>query len=206
MKTKFIEGTNKQYSITVEGQVTRHYRKNYDINKKEIVTLYNNIILTPDSRNTVRVSHKAITIPKLLRKVFGFNYCSNCNDKIDDNSTGKRTRQLCNDCLKRNQEDYNRKTYLKRRVLSTRILLTDKQKIINHQKSRDNWILNNPEKYKKKIIKFNKLKVENINKSYVADCLKMPVLLIHGTLYDAKRNQLKLHRELKKQKQNDNNK
>lgn len=87
LKSKFIEGTNEQYSIREDLSVIKHNK-----NKKK------DKILKLDVNNSIRiiVNKKLIRFnPRTLMQThFGFNYCKRCNNKyIRDKQTS-----LCTNC------------------------------------------------------------------------------------------------------------
>ena len=95
LETKFIEGTNNQYSIRNDGVVISHYIFNSLANKKIIKEK----VLKISSINTVcfRVNKTKITrsVQTLLFKTFKYKFCVECNNKhyIEQD-------RLCNDCKK----------------------------------------------------------------------------------------------------------
>lgn len=89
MKTKFIEGTNKQYSIREDGIVISHKsNKILKVNKKGHITL----------SLGARKKAKVITPSKLLKDYFQGVKCKQCN-----NNVFKPYFKLCNDCIKNNK-------------------------------------------------------------------------------------------------------
>ena len=96
MKSKFIEGTNEQYSIRDDGVVTRHYKhtrgkliiKNFNlkVDSNGIIVYYNH-----NEKNRIALQY-------LLFDYFGFRFCKKCNNKFSK----KRENKLYNSCLKPN--------------------------------------------------------------------------------------------------------
>lgn len=199
MKSKYIEGTEKKYSIREDGQVIRHYKNNYDINQKKVIRTYNNKILVPDKSKRVRINLKSITIRKLLRQEFGFVCCNKCNHKIYTNSNSRRSKELCDNCLIKNQKDYHHNQYMKRRVLKPIVLLSEEQKKINIQKSREKWIKGNPEKLEEATYKRNKRKFKNLPKYEIASRLGLKVSELTDELYNEYKNLILFKRKVAKE-------
>jgi hypothetical protein len=99
METKFIEGTNQQYSIREDGAVISHYFRKANKNK-----IYRDKILLPVCGfNTCTISindeRKKVSFQYLLHEYFGYRICSKCSNKIY--SISKR---ICYDCYKQKQK------------------------------------------------------------------------------------------------------
>jgi Zn finger protein HypA/HybF involved in hydrogenase expression len=109
VKTKFIEGTNKQYSIREDGQVIIHYirRKNNKIIKyKEIKLLkQDNVKSIVIFVNRIRVKR---TSNALLKEYFNTFLCKDCNKYY------KKTTHavLCNTCYNKRRKLSKAKTYI----------------------------------------------------------------------------------------------
>ncbi len=102
MQTKFIEGTNEQYSIREDGVVIKHYKKQRISNVITINVETNNIIKILKG-NCVNIHFngkpKRLSISKLLFVYFGYAICNQCNNNfIPDISPVK-----CNNCRKENK-------------------------------------------------------------------------------------------------------
>jgi hypothetical protein len=118
LETKFIEGTNNQYSIRNDGVVISHYKirlgkifkwhKEIKGNTQGIVTFFH--------RSPMKWS---TTIKELTKTYFGFYYCKCCGDKVYDKPA---TSYHCNSCVKKNLKQSvityksNNKTALKERT------------------------------------------------------------------------------------------
>jgi hypothetical protein len=96
MKLKFIEGTNKQYSIREDGVVIKHYKRQRITNTRMDKIITNNILkVTKDSVDIV-INNKPnrILVCNLMRKYFNYTYCKSCNDKFVNDINNK----ICNNC------------------------------------------------------------------------------------------------------------
>lgn len=190
MKTKFIEGTNKQYSIREDGVFTRYYTINYNINTKNFdKTIFKEEILK-DKKGTVYIgNHKRISTNKLLRQYFKQVYCIKCKVKVEDLTVGKRTKSICINC----KTIPSKRIYIRKPV---KPLLTDEQKKINLQKSRKNWEKNNIEKIKKNIDRNNKRKFNELPKYEIASRLGINVKDLTDDLYNHHKINIKIKRLL----------
>lgn len=109
MKTKYIEGTDKQYSIREDGEVILNYKRNRFggissvICGNPIKKFRKNVSL----RIKGRKNNLTVTIPSLLKKHFKFYYCSICNKKVNDDSLYSHK---CKNCIKENLKQYNKNT------------------------------------------------------------------------------------------------
>lgn len=131
MKTKFIEGTNEQYSIREDGIVIKHYYLTYNQYLKTPKIL-NKISYPAISKITNVVSitlsnnkHKSFAINTLLKNYFGFYYCKKCNTKVFN----KQFRySVCKKC--------KNKKYKKNRIKNKEhIINRDRKKISNIDRS-----------------------------------------------------------------------
>ena len=85
MKTKFIEGTNKQYSIREEGKVISHKKSGDKVLK---------IVKGQVSLSVHGVSTN-VFISYLLKQYFNYFMCKSCNTKVKGN---EKKRSLCVKC------------------------------------------------------------------------------------------------------------
>jgi hypothetical protein len=199
MEIKFIEGTNQQYSIREDGVVFRNYRHNYNINTKKIdIIKHLCYIVKPykvsEKCNTVSINKKSsISVNVLLKNNFGFTLCSKCDCKIYNQSTNKRTRNICDNCQARNTKNYHKPS-----IKKEKILLTIEQKKINLVKSRLKWIINNPDKNRNGINKRNLKRNTNLPKYEIAFRLKIPNTILTNDLYQEKKELLLFKRQLAK--------
>lgn len=155
MKTKFIEGTNKQYSIREEGKVISHKKSGDKVLK---------IVKGQVSLSVHGVSTN-VFISYLLKQYFNYFMCKSCNTKVKGN---EKKRSLCVKCKVTVKESNAR--YFK--TLSP----------LSKQKRR---------KYKRE----SRLKLKDF---YIREKLNVSNIPISKELIQAKRQQLLLHRELKK--------
>ena len=162
MKTKFIKGTNKKYSIREDGVVFGY---------KGVMTPQkrcDNSILVIIKINGKRTS---LSVRRLLLEYFNIFNCYRCNEKYKRNQLAKGF--ICKNCLlKSKKQDIKR------------------------------FIEKHPDIQRKYHEKYRK----NLKEFYILNLLHMKSSdNIPKEIIELKRNQLKLHRELKKQKQNDTN-
>jgi hypothetical protein len=79
LETKFIEGTDNQYSIRNDGVIISHYLKTRGINS------YRDKILTVHTYNNCSIyiegKKKTVSPQILLFQYFGFRRCIKCNEK-----------------------------------------------------------------------------------------------------------------------------
>lgn len=111
LQSKYIDGTNEQYSIRIDGEVIQHYKLTWAGNitkngidkctkKYGINTKYVNI--TKNGKNN------SISINTLLAEYFNFKFCAGCKCKLFDLSKIK-----CNKCIKEYDINYNDKARFK---------------------------------------------------------------------------------------------
>lgn len=101
MKTRFIEGTNEQYSIREDGVVIRHYRHTHTGRITYIESIMKTYLSGKNNTSPfVYLSKgkssktKSRTINSLLRAHFGTCICVSCNTLFEVQSNEYR----CNDC------------------------------------------------------------------------------------------------------------
>jgi hypothetical protein len=172
MKTKYIKGTNKKYSIREDGVVFINYYLRNNVKK-----YYNDIkILKPRKDNLVKINRKRMSLMKLLRDHFNIFYCKHCNKK----------KKIIND---------DQSVYVCKKCQKKQLIIVQKE-----------WRNRNLELSRERSRLDSKKNRDNLTDRYIIKSFKIKVIgNIHKELIELKRNQLKLHRELKKQKQNDTN-
>lgn len=175
MKTKFIEGTNKQYSIREDGFVFRNY-----IDGRPALQLKTML----DKTVCITINKKKFkpSIRKLMFDHYGFKICKSCNSKIFDSLKG---RFLCDDC-KLNKKRKRHREYKKRhpevdKNYAIKLLQTD------------------PERYYSYKNKVNYKIRTNITKAYVSTALKIPVADLSDDLYHHHRNFILFKRQVAKE-------
>jgi len=125
METKFIEGTNEQYSIREDGVVISHYLRTRGINS------YRDKILPKHIHNTgsiyINGKKKTVSFPYLLHEYFGYKFCIKCNNKVYTISN-----YICDDCNKKREKKYSdammvniTKRYVSRQLKLPMSLITD---------------------------------------------------------------------------------
>jgi hypothetical protein len=99
LESKFIEGTNNQYSIRSDGAVISHYKfyKN-QYSSSKIIREY---IFSPVGKYGYVYPHKGYRVnPQfLLAKYFGFRFCAECKNKF---SSPAIKNIKCDKCKKAN--------------------------------------------------------------------------------------------------------
>ncbi|MGK0464819.1 hypothetical protein [Clostridium sp.] len=185
MKSKYIEGTNKQYSIREDGKIIRNYkwlgRKEYGHQEfKNVIIPYKK---APKRKNSkcviVRSNGKTFNFysNSLLSKYFGFIICPSCKNKIDTDTHLRK----CKVCIENNE-------------YKSRINWRSKNKYIILKSQRKHY-LSNIDYYRNKGNK----RTEKLHDNYIASKLKIKSKYLEKDLKELKKNQLLLHRELKKQ-------
>jgi len=168
MKTKFIKGTNKKYSIREDGVVFSNYY--FNNNGDKVKRKYPLKSRKDKDRIVVQINYgkeKGSKCTKaLVKKYFGFFHCKKCNKKTKDNDNNIQY-FFCSKCTKE-----------KRRLNSAK------------------FKRNNPEKIKLSRNKYRK----DLKDGYISTVLRCTTQDLTPEIIDAKKNHLKLHRELKKQK------
>jgi hypothetical protein len=122
MKTKFIEGTDEQYSIREDGAVIRHYLKKGNNQFIKNTLIYEDVLMTYKQECRGRgemvaintLSRKVIQLYKnsTLHKYFGFIICPECNKKIKL----EKYRRLCENCSNKKHKMYTKK-YSKEQIV-----------------------------------------------------------------------------------------
>jgi len=186
METKFIEGTNEQYSIREDGVVIRHYKK-----EKNNIVHYNNKFLKLQNKNMYELYFdgvcKKISRNTLLKKMFNYVFCNKCDNRITSSS-----RQItCNNC-KKEKSIINRKSYPEK---SKEWNKKNPEKVrLYKKKARQN----NLEHYKQKEKEYRKKEVETVTKSYVASKIRVSVNDLTNDIYQEYRNLIFLKRDIVK--------
>lgn len=176
MKTKFIEGTKKQYSIREDGVVLKNYKIQRISNTRKDIIATNNILKCVDKSTVdikVNKKIKRLSVYRLMHKYFGFAYCKKCGDKFKYNVSPI----TCDKCRKEARKKSVQKDYIAHkedRLLSFRL--------------------------------YSKIQSSNLSYAYLHNCLNVKQGELPNGVLELKKQQLLLHRELKKQKQNDTNK
>ena len=178
LQTKFIEGTDEQYSIREDGVVF----KNYVIKtiKKEKNIIYKEKTQKKPFKNAINIQRYKIStsIKILIFNHFKYCICKKCNKKVDY----LINKSACKECIK-HAFKIHRKTYYDK----------NKEKLKNHIKE---YQKNNVEKYtvsrKKSRAKLN----EKGRIDTASQFLKLSSKDISNELLNEYRNLLKYKREL----------
>jgi hypothetical protein len=105
METKFIEGTNNQYSIREDGNVIQHYKLTWT---GKITKIGIDRIMPKYGKNKTFINlcingkNNGLTINTLLIKYFNIKHCIGCNCKLND---FKRIK--CDKCIDNYNKNYN---------------------------------------------------------------------------------------------------
>ena len=114
METKFIDGTNEQYSIREDGVLIRHYCINARTKEKKYKDVERFGALDKRKTRTSivflwRINKKTVckTQGALLVEYFGYKLCKilNCSGKVY-----KKERYHCEDCVKKNINEVSKNT------------------------------------------------------------------------------------------------
>jgi hypothetical protein len=185
METKFIEGTNEQYSIREDGVVIRHYkyrgRKEYNHKIKEDVIIEYKKHPTRNCNYIVVNSNNKIYNwfkNSLLAKYFNIIICPNCNKTI---KTTVHIR-VCDKCIKETLNKLSRKWRKNNPELSK----------LSMRKS----FHKNYHKYRPTILEKAKTKRTNITKNYVSSKLNIPINDLTDDMYNLFKANLKIKRLL----------
>jgi hypothetical protein len=188
LQTKFIEGTNEQYSIREDGVVFRNYifYSNHSTNKIHKVFKKLQIKKTTSPSYSIRTGTKTsiISKAKTLLKHFGFKYCKKCNQKIYINEN-------CNDLLCKECKIESVKKHYKQS--------NERQKNIDKKLQHAyylNYKNNNFENYKATRKKAADKRTKTITKGYVADILEISLTELSDSLYQEKKKLLLFKREI----------
>ena len=94
MKTKFIEGTNEQYSIREDGFIIRHYSHS----NKSTVFFKEKKLIIHNKQCVIYMNKKkkTVTISILMFDSFGYRLCNKCNCKIF-----YKRQKTCDECQKK---------------------------------------------------------------------------------------------------------
>jgi len=140
MESKFIEGTNEQYSIREDGVVLSNYRIRYSpsTNKYTKEIFIKPKIIIPDKFNQIKIKinnkKTGFSTRKLLLKYFNYNICSKCSNKYT--RFQKQISAICKQCINTKKNATKRKWY------------SDNAEIVREKTY--NWQKNiNPEGWKK---------------------------------------------------------
>jgi hypothetical protein len=162
MKSHFIEGTNKQYSIREDGVVIRHYkykgRKEYNkIIKEDIIIKYKKHPKRNCNYIVIRSNNKTFNWFKnsLLAEYFNIIICPKCN-KIINTTLHIR---VCNKCIADNE-------------LKLRLTWRENNKEKVNSSTKKSYY-KNYYKYQPGIIENAKIKRMNIHKNYVSSKLNI---------------------------------
>ena len=101
LESKFIKGTNKQYSIRNDGTVISHY-KTYK-NQYSSGIIVREAIVTPCGKYVYLNKSYKINSQTLLYDYFGFKHCCQCSNSFFPKD---KKRIKCDNCKKENSRIY----------------------------------------------------------------------------------------------------
>lgn len=191
METKFIEGTNEQYSIREDGKVFCNYIIRYNPKKR----IYNKIekvfeLKIGDSgknKNMFKIRiegvQKGFSVKVLLFEYFQISICKKCNSKV--NCLLKK--EICKNCRKLKEK--------KRKQLFSQV----PENIIKRKIYRKKYIKLNYEKNKKYQRDSAKRKTQKITKAYIAGLLKISVSEVSDEIYNHHKELILLKRKIAKE-------
>lgn len=166
MKTKFIEGTNKQYSIREDGAVFIHYKMQRITNtrKDKVIKYYKLTVLKGNCVNiNINGIRKRISVNTLLFKNFGYKICKICNKA----SNTVNHDIICKKC-------------------------SNESKKIRTRKASKKYKKTNPHV----ILEYNNKRIKDIIPCYIASKLHIKVSQLTETLYKDYKRTLKLKRRI----------
>lgn len=189
LQTKFIEGTNQQYSIREDGALVRHFKKirvkggGFQAIHEDVVVPYTKA----PNRNcliaVVNSNGKLWSFAKnsLLAKYFGYILCPQCTQKIE---TTKHVR-LCSSCVKKNANETNGR-WRKRNPLKYKECVSKSY-----------------HKHKKKYAPKHLAKLEQqravVSRNYAASKLMISISDLTDDIYESFKKTLLLKREVSKE-------
>ena len=181
METKFIEGTNEQYSIREDGVVISHYRNKYSRVENKYYINYTVVEMTPNESNAVTILKKQQNVKKLLFAYFGYVFCKQCSCK----STNYLNKNLCKTCIRKNKNARDRQLVLKN--------------LDEYKKRRKEYRKKNPEAYAEMARKAAKKRSGSLVKNYVASSLNLNVKDLSDELYEHHKKLILFKRKVAKE-------
>lgn len=192
MQTKFIEGTNEQYSIREDGVVIRHYMSHRDFNTGKMVMsykkvkVYGSLNIKSGRRVNIKINNKLtqVNVPRLVLESF-------TNTKF----YGKCFKILYKDNDMRNCSlDNLEMTLPKGKTLSTK----KEQENSEREKSalRYQTIYKFDLNYMNNARKKQKNNVNKISKSYIASLCKLKKTELSNDLYKLYKSNILVKRKL----------
>jgi len=181
METKFIEGTNEQYSIREDGVVISNYRIKYSgvTNRHYIDNSLHEMI--PNENHAVNILQKQKNVRKLLFKYFNYVFCKQCNCKSDS----YLQKGICKKCVFKNKNARSRVYAIKNPEL--------------HKEKRKRYRQNNPEAYKAMSKRATQKAMLNLSRHYVASSLNIHVNDLTEELYELHRSFILFKRQVSKE-------
>ena len=222
LESKFIEGTNNQYSIRNDGVVISHYIHKYNINLKEMSIFYRDKIIKlrlKQRTNNIMVSipynniFKEVPVKNLVAKAFNMPnpYINKGNTILisykDDNPFNCSYDNLYYKAKVKGNiyitEQEKKEDYIKRKQKNSlnRYHNLTKEQYLRKIEVMKIWQNKNLEKVLKTKKINSKKHTENITKSYVSAKLHISTKDMPEELYELYKNTLLLYRLIKSKKQ-----
>lgn len=169
LQTKFIEGTNEQYSIREDGVVISHYRLRHTPLNDMYFMIFKNkeLKLLKDTRVNITIKNvrKSVSVKKLLFEYFKYSVCKECDTKVEK----YLKKNICKTCIR-----LKRNKYTKEKNYADPEIFKEKRKI---------WRNNNVEGYRSMAEKASEKAKINLTRSYIAHTLNLSVKDLPDDLY-----------------------
>lgn len=187
LKTKFIKGTNKQYSIRNDGSIIRHYLKKGRGNHQSPYTEFKDVIMEykqAPNRSCTQVVVRTNGMTKhwfknsLLAEYFGIIICPNCNEVI---KTEKHIR-VCKECSRKRLNELQKNARQNNPEL--------------YKGFRKKHYDANIEKFRERGRQEGRYNMLNITKQYAASKLNISISLLTEELYENYKATLIVKRKL----------
>jgi hypothetical protein len=209
LESKFIEGTNNQYSIRNDGVVISHWRENYDINLKRNIIIYKDKVLNPSLNKLTNIVHLHIKIGEkrnrnsYLKKIVADTFklpnpyvnigsaitiAHKDNNPLNcslDNLYYKGRGSVILATSIEEKKEIRRQRNLGYKKKSYENLSLEKR--IHRKDYAKKWLKENPEKAKEIQKKTNARVIQDLDKSYIAAKLKLPISLLTENLYQSQK-------------------
>jgi hypothetical protein len=209
IESKFIEGTNNQYSIRNDGVVISHWRENYDINLKRNVLIYKDKILKLSLNKATNAVHLYIkTEGKKSRNMYLKTIVANTFNLPNLYVNGGTAITIAHkdnnplNCSLDNLYYKGKKGVILSTSIEEKIEIRRQRNNGYKKKSYENlslekrihrmdyakkWMQENPEKAKEIKKKTNARVIQDLDRSYIAAKLRMPISLLTEELYQSQK-------------------
>lgn len=192
LESKFIEGTNNQYSIRNDGVVIQHFKKQRITNTRTDI-IYTNKEMKIYKGSAVQVIIEGVNIRLAIRKLtltyFGFVFCDLCNNKFVPNISSVK----CDNCRKKSRKTSSESYYNNNKETISKTSYTwreNNKEIANEITKR--YRERNPDKIKAGVEK----RIKNLSKNYIASTLRLPINLLTEEMYEDQKSIIRVKRLL----------